>query len=232
MKPDMTDIGRASGFTLIEILISLIMFATVMTALYTSFNSFVLSSHRLNQILEVDDSVQGGLGIVRTDLMSSFVVRPPRYQKPESTKISDPYRFVLEEETVDGESFSRLRFASLNHLPLDGTDQMGPAQIIYYVRSASDTGFDLCRSDSLQPYGDGDVSDCDPVLFKSVKRVSITCTGIDGESASRWNSESSAIGYATPASVRLTITVASEGLETVVDADIELPASRGALESQ
>jgi general secretion pathway protein J len=209
-------VRNSGGFTLLEILVAVFIFAVVMTTLFSSFDAFVLTGQTLTSSVAFRDSLRRPLEVMRTDLLSILVSQPPGYRKPGAGTEPDPFRMSGETLSLDGQPFSRLTFSSFSHIPSGGSPAGGVARIGYHVRGNAGDGYDLCRSDSLRPFRDDPFSDCDPILFRNVLGFRITFLDGEGKEHGEWDSDSRENGRAFPAALDLVLTLKTpSGPETV-----------------
>ncbi len=221
---------RNKGFTLMEILIAVVIFGVLMTTLYTAFNSFTSSTTAVSQTLTEDERVRTLLNVLEMDLNALFITRPPRYVRPETSSDRDLFSFKGVQEENSGISVARLGFASLNHLAFGPLNHPGVAKIVYYARSNEEGGIDLCRSDRLRPFDDPVENPCDPVLIRNIQGFELIYVDAKGDEQTDWDSESSTFGYTVPRSVKLKITLKTQGAPRIVQTEIPLVVSREALE--
>ncbi|MEA1969662.1 MAG: type II secretion system protein [Thermodesulfobacteriota bacterium] len=221
--------GSCSGFTLVEILVAVMIFGILMTTLFSSFKSFILSSNMVKNNINHAVEVRNSLKRVVKDIESLYISMPPRYKKAEFDSVPDPFRFFCDEININGILFSRLRFASNEHIPLNGRDETGAAQIIYYVRSDGKDGFDLCRSDSLRPFTDMQNLICDPVVCRGIAGFEVKFFNKDKNEYSYWDSESDEFKYTVPCSLNIRIVLKREK-NIVVETGLTLPVQRKAID--
>ena len=225
------------GFTLLEILVAIFIFAVVMTTIYASFNAVVSKNEAINQGRGVYEMARNCLDRMTEDLSAVYVERPPLYEPPDFDDPEDPYRFVASEDIVGSETFSRLRFAADAHLPMGREKTEGIAEIVYYLEAEEglDSEFVLRRADTAYPYDASayasyEESAPDPILCRSVQSFSLEFCDSEGEWQPGWDSENSRRKFATPRAVRIKLKVSdgrsSHGFETAVT----LPVYRQELE--
>ncbi|MFH1154600.1 MAG: prepilin-type N-terminal cleavage/methylation domain-containing protein [Pseudomonadota bacterium] len=204
------------GFTLLEIMVAVFIFAVVMTTLFSSFGSFITTGQALTASVLVQESLQIPMGVIEADFTNLVVDQPPRYKTPRFSAEPDPFRMAGEEANIGGKTFSTLLFASLNHIPSGGVQAVGIARIQYHVRANADQGWDLCRSDSLRPFPDNPSTDCDPVLFRNVMEFFVVFYDTEGKESARWDTQNSETDFRFPTSVGITITVKTgSGQQTI-----------------
>lgn len=213
-----------------EILVAVLIFSVIMTALFTSFRAFILSSRRVKEQVLRDDAVLTLNRRLRLDLEAVFVTRPPRYQKPEFDADPDPYRFFGKQETLGDRVVSSFFFASAAHVGNLTDRRNGVARIGYYVRQNPDQTLDLCRADRLPPFP-GDVGSCaDPVLCRDMTEFSAEFVDADGEAHTAWDSDGEAYRWSLPVGVRLSITMGSGDDRQTIETFVRLGAARGPLD--
>jgi len=218
------------GFTLIEILIAVLILGFLMTTLFTSFQSFIFSSTKVSQAIETQEQELALLGLLERDLFSLHITLSPRYQKPEAPESQDPFRFQGIEESVSGVLVSRLGFTSLNHLSLGKDHIPGVARIVYYAKPNKDNGIDLCRSDSLRPFEEPEESSCDPVLMRNISGFDVSYADEEGTEVTTWDSDSTAVRYGVPVSVKFKITINKGSDARILETEIALPLKREMLD--
>lgn len=199
--------GSACGFTLLEIMVAIFIFAVVITTVFGSFRAVFSSADALGGDVAVYATARTCLGRMATDLEEMIVSDYPRYTKPEFNDDLDPYRVVGDETDVAGSNFGRLRFASLAHLPLHGDRRQGVSRIVYYVQQRSDDTLVLRRADHLYPFPEFEENEDDPILCDRILALEYGFTGEQDETSDSWDSESADTDFATPRSVDIRLTV-------------------------
>jgi general secretion pathway protein J len=222
MKCRMTD---PRGFTLLEILVAMAVFTTILITLFTVFNTFLTSAQQVEQDIDLQERHQPGLMVMTADLEQVFILQPPRYRPPQFNDEPDPYRFEAKEINVDGRIFSHLGFATVNHLVSGENPVYGAARIEYYVYRHGDR-FDLHRSDRRFPL-DRDPDPCrDPVLVRNIQVFSLMFTNENGEDDREWDSDSKDFGYSLPLRVTITVETAHDEGKEIIGTSVSLPVSR------
>jgi general secretion pathway protein J len=204
---------KAAGFTLLEILIAILIFAIVITTLFSSFNAFIISSKEVKENVRQTDQIINVYKRISQDLEAIFVLQVPRYKKPGFDSEPDPFSFVGKEETIDQEVVASLVFSSLAHAKF-GDDQMsGVAKIAYYVRQNENRSLDLCRADLLPPFPEEIKSCNDPILLKNISGFEVVYKDKSGDEFKYWNSEAQEFNYTFPSSIDFKI-IFGPGFET------------------
>ena len=216
----------ADGFTLLEILIALSIFAVVVTTIFGSFNFVFGNVEAVETGMNDYEMASEGLNRMLADLRSLYASLPPAYDIPDTAEEPDPYRVVGELSAVGGGEFSRLRFTSLAHLPLGKQWRQGIAEIIYYVEEQPDATLSLKRSDRLDFGEPAPEPRNDPILCENVRALKFSFLDAAGDDWDRWDSDSEQYEYATPRAVRIQLAVGSGEQTHAFDVLIALPLYR------
>ena len=208
------------GFTLVEILIAILIFALIMTVLFSSFKAFVLSSEAVKESVTRNEAIRTVFNRIRLDLEAIYIQQPPRYKKPEFNSKPDPYRFVGKEETFS--------FASFAHAGIRKGEKKAVSRISYYIKKNEDHTFNLYRSDILPPFPEDKTSFCtDPLLCREITGFEAGFIDSKGERHKYWDSETEEFNYSFPARLDLKIIFGSGEKKEVIEASIKLPVERG-----
>ncbi|MFP4039405.1 MAG: type II secretion system protein J [Desulfosudaceae bacterium] len=224
--------GRAdkqNGFTLIEIMVAISLFAVVVSILFGSFSFLFSRASSVREDLTVYEQARVCFDRLTNDLRSIQVTLPPAYEPPGFDDEPDPCRLVAES------SFEReryLRFTSFAHLPLGGGLPALAGNIVYYLEESSDGGLVLRRRDRAQVSGQEDRFDLrdtdgdDPVVCEQVRSFSFSFFDADGNDYDHWDSESDTFGYATPRAIEVSLVVTSGESEYRFETMVDLPVYR------
>ncbi len=224
MCPDV--IIKKKGFTLIEVLVAVMVLSILMLMLFASFQSFLASSERLDGKERADRVATPALEQLEKDLEALFVLPEPRFMPEGPDDMPDPSRLIGKETTVNGQVFSRLGFASLNHVFFGPDKRNGVARMVYYIRTDEGGRFLLCRSDRLGETGDDTRPCTDPVLMTNV--TVFDCRFVDGEGNEHqyWDSGSDEFEYDLPRYIRVRIGFLEGEEERLVETSVAVPVSR------
>lgn len=200
------------GFTLLEILIAIFIFAILITTVYGTFNAVISRTEALKGSVETFEMARTTLNRIISDLNAIYVELPPLYQPPDFNDPPDPYGFVGKEIYTGAKSFSQLRFASLEHLPMSNKNETGIAEIVYYVKEKDypESGFLLKRADTLYPDDEDyefEEKESDPVLCEGLEALSFTFFDNEGNEYEQWDSDSDFYKYATPHAIGIDIKI-------------------------
>jgi len=218
------------GFTLIEVLVAMLIFSIVMITLFSSFKAFIITSENITREVSQNEKMRNVLKRICLDFEQLYVLKVPRYKKPEFNSEPDPYRFVGNEVGVGQKIFSSVTFASLAHVKIGKDLHRGVAKISYYVKENENNSFDLFRADSLPPYP-VDIESCaDHLLGEDILEFGIFYTDINGDEHRYWDSESDEFQYIVPASVNLRILFNSQGKKQMFETSVKLISARAPIE--
>jgi len=215
-----------AGFTLLEILIAIFIFAVIVTTLFGSYNLVFSNVKNIHEGMDVYEMAKNCLNRMILDLESVHVSRSSGYKPPEFDEAPDPYRIVGDSSYSGDRRFSKLRFTSLAHLPLEKHDRGGIAEIVYYVQADDARGYVLKRADTLYPYEPFEEKGIDPVLCEGVKSLSFTYYDHEGREHELWDSDSDEYGYATPRAIRIRLEVGDESSAKLFETMVTIPVSR------
>ncbi|MGM0453267.1 MAG: PulJ/GspJ family protein [Thermodesulfobacteriota bacterium] len=231
------DGGGKSGFTLLEILIAISIFAVLATMIYSAFNAVISKNNAIKGGLEVFDMGKTCLSRISNDLSGVYVVRYPEYEPPDFDDPADAYGFYAENRFIGSTDFSELRFVSTAHLPLGNETKSGLAQIRYYVTESreSETGYVLRRADTPFPYdiekADFEQTENDPVLCEDIASLTLTFYDAKGDAYETWDSDAESMQYATPRAVKIELTLETENGSHAFSTRVALPVYREKLEN-
>ena len=219
-----------AGFTFLELLVTLFIFAIIATTIFGSYNSVFSNAADIKADMMASEMAKNCLNRMALDFQSMVISLPPAYSPPQGDQEPDPYRVLGEVTASGGTPFGRLRFASLAHLPLGETKQSGIAEIIYYVRSTRDGKYTLRRSDKLVLHGPAEEKETDPILCEDLKALVFRFYGAEGEELDVWDSESEDSGYSTPRAIRIILTIGEDEKTREYETLVKLPQFREPIE--
>ncbi len=198
----------------------------VVSMVFASFDGIFGSSEEVNAASDILEMGNACLDRISRDLKALHIAQTPRYKPPDIDDKPHMHRFEAEEQTAGGESFSRLRFTSLAHLPLNQEIMEGIAEIVFYVQDDREQGIVLRRADKLYPYPEFEENSEDPILCELVRGFEMTFYDDKGRDHKEWNSESTNFDYATPRSVAIKLIVGTETHSFTLTTEIALPVYR------
>jgi len=190
-----------TGFTLLEILISIFIFGIIFTTVFMSYRTVFSNSDIVVTDVNAFETAKTCLNRMVEDLQSVYVVMPPVYSTPDFDDLPDPYRFVGNNTRIDIREFARLRFASLSHLAFDNDLRKGIAEIVYYVQDPGVGYFLLRRADHLYPYKPFQESKVDPILCERIKSLKFIYYDNENTPHPEWDSESEEFSHETPRAI-------------------------------
>lgn len=221
-----------SGFTLLEVLIAIFIFAIIVTTVFGSYNSIFNDSGTIDQGITSNEMAKNCLNRMIIDLESIYVTLYPKYAPPDVYDPPDPYRLIGDSTIIKTEEFPKLRFASLAHLSLDGNMENGIAEIVYYVQDTQERGFVLRRADNLYPYQPFEEKTSDPILCEGIKSLAFKYYDIDGEVHDVWDSATEHWGYATPSRIGIKLELDNNSDSLLFETMVALPVYRKKKENE
>ena len=209
--------ASAKGFTLLEILIAIFIFAVVITMIFGTFNAVISRTEAIKNGTGDYEMATTCLNRMVSDLNATYVDQKPLYKPRDINDGPDPYGFVGKEDSTGGKNFAQLRFASTEHLSMTGKAEKGIAQILYYVKEINnpenETEYVLKRSDTInfesQDLAKFEPKDSDPVLCEKLEELTFIYFDADGNAHETWDSDGDEVKYATPSAVEIRLKMSS-----------------------
>jgi len=215
-----------TGFTLLEILIAISIFAIIVTTIFGSHNFVFSSAKAVEEDITVYEMARGCLSRITDDLQSLHVCLPPEYTPLDSDDEEDPFKITGETADAGIESFSRLMFASRAHVSFEKNIQEGIARIVYYVQKSDESGYVLRRADKLYPYEPFEEKKSDPVLCENVKSLVFKYYDEEGSEYDTWNSDSDDVDYSTPRVIKITLEIGDDSSFLPFETMVKMPIFR------
>ncbi len=222
-----TNSTNPKGFTLLEILIAMFIFAIVLSTIYTSYTGTFRIVNETESQADIYGMARIALERMHEDLESVYI--PKDAKLPESDEDST---FVGEDTEIKGRSADSLRFISRAHLVFSEQEQAsGTAEIAYYVEEDNEgEGFVLYRSDTPAFEEMPEVGTGRLVLCDSLVSVNFNYYDDEGEVHDNWDSTSEELEDKIPQRVSIKLEFEnSADPETPFSfmTSVALPLSRG-----
>jgi prepilin-type N-terminal cleavage/methylation domain-containing protein len=228
---DLTGNRNVHGFTLAEILIATSIFAIVMTMLFSSFNASITNTEMVHGSMTTSQMAENCINRITSDLHSIYLNLPPAYQPPDINAPPDPYRLEGETDSINGLSYSKLRFTSTAHLSFGQSENSdGIAEIVYYVDQTDKDMWVIRRGDKLYPYEEFEIKKSDPVLCEKIKSLAFVYYDAENGEHEVWDSESLENKYATPRAIGVSLEIGNEDASQIYKTKIALPVYRDKIE--
>ena len=219
-----------SGFTMLEILIAISIFAIIITTIFGSHNYVLSSAGDIEKDIELYEMAKNCMNRMAFDLKSMHLSLPPEYTPPDSDDTPDSFKIEGNIAEAGSESFARLKFASRAHVSLEKNFKEGIALIVYYVQASDENGFVLRRSDRLYPYEEFEEKKSDPVLCESVKSLTFKFYDQEGSEFDTWDSDSVDFNYATPGTIKIKLEIGDDSNYLPFETMVILPVFREKIE--
>ncbi len=225
-----------SGFTLIEILLAITIFAVVVSTLFGSFNIIISSVDPINAGMYDYQMARTAMDRIKKDLISICLTNDSIYTPPDiydTKNHQDRFRVMDETVSLGDNSFSQLRFASFEHITFNHNKKGRIGIIRYYVDASEDgaenSSFVLKRSDIGLIFYDKTKkynTKNDPLLCERVKAFKLVFIDQDGKPHEDWDSDSSDFGFATPSAITIKLEIGDEKISNIFTTTIILPVHR------
>ncbi len=178
---------ESKGFTLLEILIALFIFAIVLTTVFASYTGTLSLVDETESRAEMYDMARTALERIREDLESAYLPETLKEQK-EAFKEEG---FVGADQEINGKSADTLRFCSRAHIDftLEGRG-LENARISYYLKESENGGsFSLYRSDTPIFERASNENEAGVVLCDDLTSINFIYYDAYGEAHSSWDSK-------------------------------------------
>ena len=226
--PGKRALSAAAGFTLIEILVALFIFGILVVTLFAAYRALVTDAEHLEKAMKFRQMGKTCLDRITEDLNGVYVTPAVRYKPPGPTGPADPYAVTAETESIGGDPFARMRFATTAHVGFEDPPKQGLGQVVYYVQETPSGDRVLRRADDLYPFEAFEENPEDPVLCRNVAFFELWFSGRDdgGQESDEWDSDAEAFDRRTPAAVRVRLGVKAGETVVVYETRIGLPVWR------
>jgi len=191
------------GFTLLEILIAMFIFAVVLTTIFSSYTGTFRIIDETESQADIYAMARTVMIRMQEDLESVHFNETGASESEESSIRSTT--FLGENKEIKGRDAGTLRFLSRAHLIFDEEDENpGVAEISYYVsENEAEESLSLYRSDrpeleEPQEEGTGGLILCD-----GLSSISITYHDADGEMHENWDTSEDEFKHKLPAMVSI-----------------------------
>ena len=196
------------GFTLLEILIAMFIFAVVLTTIYTSYTGTLRVVDETESQAEIYRMARIAMERMLEDLESIYI--PKRQENTESEEDTlHLFQFVGEDREIKGMSADTLRFISRAHIDLSGQGQeTGTAEIGYYVKENGE-GDHLVLYRSDRPMSEASLPLEEEtgglVLCEGLASVNFTYYEENGDVRESWDSASDELKDEIPKMVSISL---------------------------
>ena len=182
-----SSIGR-KGFTLLEILIAIFIFAVVLTTIFTSYTGTFRLIEETESQADIYAMARAVMIRIQEDL-ESIHFKETETSNTEGSSLERAI-FLGESKEINGRDADTLRFLSRAHVIFDEEDENpGIAEISYYVsENETEENLTLYRSDRPELEGPQEEGTGGLILCDGLHSVNITYYDADGEIHENWDS--------------------------------------------
>ena len=180
----------AGGFTLLEILIAIFIFALIVSAVFTAYRGTLNIIDETESQEDIYQMARIAMERITGDLESAYLPETTQTGEPDKAT-SEPALFQGEKKYMEDLRCGELRFLSLAHLTFSDEKSLAePAEIAYY--GATGTGedvFDLYRSDTSLTRERPESGTGGLLLCKGLSSIDFIYYDAEGESHENWDSD-------------------------------------------
>ena len=177
------------GFTLIEVLIAIFIFALVASVIFTAYTGTFRIIDESESRADIYEMAGVALERISEDLESAYISNIA--QTPGSDRAnSGMVLLVGEKKELMGRSYGALRFLSLAHLTFSEEEPVAkPTEIVYYVAGKGEEGLlELYRSDTPLSRERPDAESGGLLLCEGLSSIGFIYYDSDGEPHETWDS--------------------------------------------
>lgn len=221
-----------SGFTLVEVLLAILIFGVMMTALYGAFHLQFMNTDAVEQNMRLNEAALTCLHQMSKDLQSLTITNKLMYNPSTVAEKADVYRFKGDLIESDTGSLAKLRFASSNHTAIVTRMPGGVGEIVYYLDPLTEGRYFLRRADYNVFEAPEDVDGQDPILCDDVTSLKFIYYDQDGNEQETWDSDSDSFRFATPRAVRIQLAIGDPKNPDRFEVMVHLPIYREQIETE
>jgi len=188
-----------NGFTLLEILIAIALFAALVSMLYPAY----IGTFRNIDITESYGTIyrmaQIALGRISEDLECAC---PPDATEDSDSELAQVQIFLGKDAVIDGRDADDLGFVSERHISFNGDETSGRGVIRYYIKQdEGEDGFILYRSDNPELEDQPEDKTGGLVVCEGLKAINFFYQDENGDRYDYWDSSSEQFKGRLPAMV-------------------------------
>ena len=202
-----------AGFTLLEILLAMVIFAIVLSTLYTAYTGTFRNINETESQADIYRMARIALERITEDLESAYI--PPWAVSPESGGENlQPALFVGEDAQISDRSADTLLFFSRAHLVFDEEEvDTTIARISYDVRETEEDedGFVLYRSDTPSFEEAPEPGTAGLILCEDLHAVNFTYYDDKGRGYDHWDSANEEFKDKLPVMVSISLEFVNKG---------------------
>jgi len=178
------------GFTLLEILIAIFIFALIVSAVFAAYRGTLNIIDETESQENIYQMARIAMERITGDLASAYFPETTRSSEADQT-LPEPAFFQGEKTYMEDLRCGQLRFLSLAHLTFsDEKSLVEPAEIAYYGATGVDGDvFDLYRSDTSLTRERPESGTGGLLLCKGLSSIDFIYYDAEGESHENWDSD-------------------------------------------
>ncbi|MBW1779156.1 MAG: prepilin-type N-terminal cleavage/methylation domain-containing protein [Deltaproteobacteria bacterium] len=190
------------GFTLLEILLAIFIFALIVSAIFTAYRGTFNIINDTESQEDIYQMARIALERITGDLEAAYF--PETAETPE-TDSTNQIVFEGDKKEIRDLPCGELRFVSLAHLSSsDEKSLVEPAEIVYYGAAGSDgEGLDLYRSDTLLMREGTESGNRGQLICKGLSAIDFIYYDADGQPHESWDADEGATKGKLPSRVSI-----------------------------
>ena len=208
-----TSKSRKTGFTLLEVLIAMFIFAVILSTLYVAYTGTFRNIEETESQADLYQMARIVLERMTEDLESVYMVAQTKEaQGEEPVEANQSTRFVGTMTEIEGRRLDTLRFASKAHIVFNsGEPYPGTAEIVYYVRenSGDQGGFTLYRTDRANFEHGEEEATGGWILCDRLYAIQFTYYDEEGGAYDNWDSTEESFKDKVPSGISILLELAN-----------------------
>ena len=190
-----------NGFTLLEIMVALAIFAVIVTLIYPAYTGTYRNIEIAENQAEIYEMARTTLIRIIEDLESTYI--PEESENPQEN--NNP-ALIGQNDYLDGRRADRIRFYSKSHIDIsDSTTGGGAAKIAYYPLLKEDNSISLYRSDTPGSNEWPEENKGGWIICEGLSSISFTYTDKRGDTHDAWDDSVSGSAEKLPSIVHITL---------------------------
>jgi general secretion pathway protein J len=193
---------REQGFTLLEIVVAIAIFAVIISLLYPAYTGTYRNIEAAETQAEIYEMARTAMTRIVEDLESSYIPEPSGDGQGETKDEA----LTGKDDFIDGREADKIRFFSRSHIDLsESQEEAGEAKIAYYPLIKEDKSITLYRSDTQGNLEWPEENTGGWRICEGLYSVNFTYRGKDGNTYDTWDESSAGPENRLPSMVTVTL---------------------------
>ncbi len=184
MPGNKRDFKKQSGFTLLEIIVALFIFAVIVSVIYPAYTGTYRNIDIAESQAEIYEMARTTLIRIVEDLESTYIPKEINGSQDNENRDS----FTGQTDYIEGRRADRIRFFSKSHIDIgESVIEGGDAKIAYYPLLKEDESISLYRSDTPGNLEWPEENTNGWIICEGLYSISFTYRDKDGDTHDEWD---------------------------------------------